>query len=172
MATTRPNHGERNDWLFRHCLKQARHCASFEDLLDCAETANDDLPPPLPIAEVAQTAKSVWRYPCEGKNWLGNQAVAQIPESTRILICQGPSGCDALALYTLLLTKHGAREGDFCIAIHAMCEAGVRPGVSMMHLRRARDHLRALGVIDRVHVGGRGQGDPAHCLLCRFLHPI
>jgi hypothetical protein len=157
----RPRRGERNDWLFRHCLKQARHCTTFEELLDCAETANDDLPHALPMTEVEQIANSAWRYQCEDKNWVNSEAVAQIPESIRVRICQGPSGCDALALYVLLRNNHGGRATDFFIAIRAMTQANVLPGMSEMRLRRARDHLCAVEVIELTHQGGRGKGDPA-----------
>lgn len=157
----RPRRGERNDWLFRWCLREARHCEHFEDLLDCAETANDDLPEPLPSTEVVQTAKSAWSIECEGKNWVGKEATAQIPESIRARICVGPAGCDALALYILLLNKHGGRSGDFCISVRAMIQANILPGLSEMRMRRARDHLCAVEVIAQTHTGGRGNGDPA-----------
>jgi hypothetical protein len=157
----RPNRGYRNNWLFRKCLFDARHCETLEELLDCAETANDDVPDPLRRPEVEQIARSAWKYQQEERNWSGQEAVAQIPESIRAKICCGQAGSDALALYVLLRTKHSARNDEFCIAIDAMIKAELLPCVTKMRLRRARDHLCTVGVIERVHIGGRGKGDPA-----------
>jgi hypothetical protein len=63
--------GTRNRDLFRHCMKQARHCDTLEDLLDVATTFNGELVEPLDSAEVGKVAASAWHYEETGSNYVG-----------------------------------------------------------------------------------------------------
>jgi hypothetical protein len=53
---------ERNKWLFRQCVGAAPTCDSFEDLLDYAQTRNDECGPQLDDAEVRKVAVCAWEY--------------------------------------------------------------------------------------------------------------
>ena len=48
--------GERNNKLWRHCMKAAHHVESFDELLDVARTYNDDCLPPMEDSEVITAA--------------------------------------------------------------------------------------------------------------------
>ncbi len=61
--------GGRNDALWRHCMRNARHCDTFDDLLDVAQSYNEDACiPPLSDEEVIKAAKSAWAYEQRGSN--------------------------------------------------------------------------------------------------------
>jgi hypothetical protein len=64
--------GRRNDSLWRHCMMQVRHCDRFDDLLDVAETYNEQVCiPPLPAEEVRSVALSAWKIEERGDNRFG-----------------------------------------------------------------------------------------------------
>jgi hypothetical protein len=71
----RVREGGRNDNLFDHCMRAARHCDDFDALLDVARTQNEQFLPPLPDDEVAKTATSVWGYTQRGDNRFGQAGV-------------------------------------------------------------------------------------------------
>jgi hypothetical protein len=54
--------GEKNKWLFRQCLRAAHSYDSINDLLDVAQTRNDECDPVLDDAEVRKIAASAWGY--------------------------------------------------------------------------------------------------------------
>jgi hypothetical protein len=61
--------GERNNWLFRQCLRAALSGDSFDDLLDYAQTRNDECDPVLDDDEVQKIAASAWGYTLRGANF-------------------------------------------------------------------------------------------------------
>ena len=63
--------GSRNDTLWQHCMRSARHCDNFESLLDVAHTQNSDFLPPLTDSEVVKIAKSAWDCTQRGENRFG-----------------------------------------------------------------------------------------------------
>jgi len=63
--------GNRNNQLWRFCMKQAHCCDDFETLLDVARTANEGYLSPMPDAEVVKTAKSAWGCTERGDNRVG-----------------------------------------------------------------------------------------------------
>ena len=63
--------GNRNNSLFRHCMRQAHHCDSQDDLLDVARTFNASIAEPLDDEEVVRVARQVWRYTEAGQNRFG-----------------------------------------------------------------------------------------------------
>lgn len=161
-----PERGHRNDWLFRTALQAARAYESLEDLLDCVATQNDCLDAPLPHQEVFRIARSAWGYEQSGRNWRGREAVIQLPSSVRVLISQHKYGAEVLALYMLLLDKHAGRRGEFCVSVRSMVAAGSIPGFTETRLRRAREVLIELGLLERTHRGCAFKGDAARFRLC------
>lgn len=65
----------RNDALYRHCMRTAKRCGSFDQLLDRAREYNRQFPEPLREDEVVKTATSAWDYEQSGKNWFGQFSV-------------------------------------------------------------------------------------------------
>jgi len=63
--------GNRDNQLWRHCMRQAHCCDDFEALLNVARTANEGYLPPMPDADVVKTAKSAWGYTERGENRVG-----------------------------------------------------------------------------------------------------
>jgi hypothetical protein len=63
--------GARNNQLFRHCMKNAPHVDSFDDLLDVARTFNDNCEPPMEETEVMTVASNAWGYEQRGENRFG-----------------------------------------------------------------------------------------------------
>ena len=51
----------RNVALFRRTARGAHHCDDFDQLLDYAQTQNDQFGEPMPDTEVVKVAKSVWK---------------------------------------------------------------------------------------------------------------
>ena len=54
--------GKRNKRLFEHCMRNAPHVDSFDDLLDVARTFNDNCEPPMEDTEVMSVATNAWGY--------------------------------------------------------------------------------------------------------------
>jgi len=67
--------GERDNALFRHCLKQAHYCDDFAALIDVAHTFNEGCLPALPDGQVEKTARSAWRYEITGTNSVGTRGL-------------------------------------------------------------------------------------------------
>lgn len=64
--------GARNMSLWRHCMRHAHCCDTLDDVIDVAQTYNDQACiPPLPEEEVINVAKSAWRYTETGTNRVG-----------------------------------------------------------------------------------------------------
>jgi hypothetical protein len=61
----------RNCDLWDDCMRAAKHCAMFENLLDEAREINGAILNPLDDAEVVKVAASAWRYEESGQNRFG-----------------------------------------------------------------------------------------------------
>jgi hypothetical protein len=149
--------GERNDKLFRYCLRVARGCADFDELLAWAEEFNAMCVPPMIASEVVKTARSAWGKEISGNNWCGSRGVVPIPQD---LIRQFTP--DAFWLYADLCRAHAGLREEFTIALEAYARSinWTKP-----RLIKARDEL--LGrLIERIYKGGGFKGDTA---LYRFL---
>jgi hypothetical protein len=159
--------GRRGNSLFLACLNQAPHCDTFDDLIDVARTINDGYAPPLAAANVVNTAQSAWRYQIEGLNFRGNRSHgAQVVLAERLftrLLAEHPKrGPDALALYFKLQAANSARakRGEtFAVAARAMAYQTLP--WSEVRIRNATKTLVDFGLVERVHLGGTGQGDAA-----------
>jgi hypothetical protein len=65
--------GDRNNSLFRYCMRQAHYCDTQDDLLDVARTFNASIAEPLDDEEVIGVARQVWRYTEAGQNRFGQR---------------------------------------------------------------------------------------------------
>jgi hypothetical protein len=120
-----PGIGDRNNKLFRLCMKSAPACDDAEALADYARTQNADFEHPLDEQEVMTVVGSAWSYEEQGRNYLGIGRFVQVSH-LEIESLTGKSG-DALILLMLLRVNHWGR--DFVIA-NAMAETmpgGCRP---------------------------------------------
>jgi hypothetical protein len=133
----------RNETLFRQMGRAAHHVDNFEQLLDYGRTRNEEFSKPLEDDEVIKTAKSVWKYQCEGRNWFG-QIDARIPRETANKLAAANS--DALALLTVLKANHGPDQ-VFAIA-NAMANSTLTMG--WRRFAEARRVLIEAGLVQQV----------------------
>jgi hypothetical protein len=96
-AAVRVAEGERNNKLFRLCMKAAHHCDDFDGLLDVAQTRNAEFLPPLPDDEVVKVAKSAWGYTARGENRFGTPGAFFPADEARHLIAADQDGLILLA---------------------------------------------------------------------------
>jgi hypothetical protein len=151
--------GRRNNTLFRLLLRIVRHCDTMADLLDEAQSINDNFPLPLPEAEVDKLVRSVWKIEAEGRNWVGQEARVKIQASQIEALITHQYAAEAAALFLVLRSKHWDRE-TFVASPPAMARAGVIAGWGKQRYRHGLDALLEAGVLKLVRRGGRGQGDP------------
>jgi hypothetical protein len=96
--------GERNKSLWWHCMQQAHSCDTFDDLLDVAQTFNEDsCIPPLDDAEVLGTTRFAWKYTEQGNNRIGRHGSWLTDKSVDSLV-KHPY---ALALLAWLQARNG-----------------------------------------------------------------
>jgi len=153
--------GQRGDTLFKHCLRQVRHCDDVDTLLDVARTFNvNACVPELPDAEVVKTARSAWKIQQDGKNRVGGPPQVVLPATDIDRFAQAANGADALMLLTFLKCNHGGRHEPFALVVDAMKEANVLGGWGRDRYRNAIKTLMKLSYLVRVHVGGRGPNSP------------
>ena len=134
--------GKRNDTIFRIALEQARHCDTFDALVDVMRTRNMDCEPQLADDVIISTAKSAWRYEQEGRNLLGRGRSVVTPHAV-IDELIGESQ-DAFVLLTLLQRHHWGR--NFVLA-NAMAD---QLGWTRKRFAAARTMLQVLGFIQLV----------------------
>ena len=153
--------GERNKTLHRQLLRAANHAATFDDLLATARRFNEDFAPPLPDAEVVETAASAWKCQIEGRNRVGSRGAVDWSVELVQMCAPHKHGGDALILTTILRAKHAYREEPFAVAARAMAGHQVIAGWTEHRIRTALDAAVSLGLVERVYKGGRGPGDPS-----------
>ena len=139
-AEARIPEGKRNNTIFRFALEQARHCDTFDALLDVMRTRNMDCEPQLADDVIISTAKSAWRYEQEGRNLVGRGRSVVTPHAV-IDELIGESQ-DAFVLLTLLQRHHWGRSfvlanamadqlgldaQTLCGRAHAAADAGFYP---------------------------------------------
>jgi hypothetical protein len=142
--------GNRNNALFRYCMKQAHHCDSLDDLLDVARTHNQmRLVPPLADTEVIKTAASAWGYTVRGTNWFSRgRSVVMSHADIDGLMKECP---DAFILENLLRRHHWGRHFVITNAMAAIMPEG---GWTTKRLARARQELERRGRIGMVRPSG------------------
>ena len=130
--------GSRRLGLNRYLCSQAWACDSFDELLDCAHTFNDNLEKkgyePLTDAQVVDRANQVWMDLEAGKleRWHSGPAVARSDaQEIKDLASRSAShGGDAFMLLMPLRSEHGARvlRGEtFALDVLAMVRCQTSP---------------------------------------------
>ena len=140
----------------------ARNADGYSVLLAAGRGFNaDHLSPPLRDAEVEKTARKVWDYQVEGRNWVGSRG--HVPWSVeQVLSCafHKHSG-DATILMTVLRANHSKRDGPFAVAPRAMARDQVIPGWTEHRTRQALKAALQLGWLNLVYKGGHRLHDPS-----------
>jgi hypothetical protein len=145
--------GSRNDNLWRYCMKVIRGCAKVEDLMEKAMEYNrETFYEPLPDAEVLKVVASAMVYEREGKNWFGHGARVVVDHD--VVDNLASSEPHAFALLSILKRHHWGRE--FALA-KAFAES---LGWTLRSFKEARSILVQRGLIECVHLGGKGPKDP------------
>ena len=137
--------GERNNKLWRHCMKAAHHVESFDELLDVARTYNDDCLPPMEDSEVITAAQSALGYTERGQNRFGQHgAWFPLDEVNRLIGDQ-----DAAFLLMFLRANQGP-DATF------MCANGLADkfGWRRQRLANARHRIIEIGYIKPVRQAG------------------
>jgi hypothetical protein len=166
--------GRRNKTLLRTLLHEARHCDDFDALLDCAHTIADrqfapDPDDPFTAAEIRKTAVSAWEYESTGRNWVGREAKVYASASEFAVLATRKNGADAMFLLMRLRLSNWNRPDNLMVVPKAMARTQVIPGWAHGRYRAARDTLVEVGILEVVHEGGHGKGDPR---LFRFSTPV
>jgi hypothetical protein len=135
--------GERNETLWRYCMRQAHcYCDDFDALLDVARTRNENCLPQLDDEEVVKIATSAWGYTERGENRFG-QTGAWLPTAeVNDLIALNP---DALFLLMYLRANNGPRSTF--IAANVLKDTF---GWSRQRLSKARGWLEERGYLAKV----------------------
>ena len=122
--------GERNSNLFYYLMATAPRIDGYDALLAEGRRFNGRmLQPPLSNAEVEKTARKVWEYEEDGRNWIGHgQGGVMVPAAVADDLLGRPHGEDALALLVKLKRSHGARSEPFAVCAKAMARDGVIAG--------------------------------------------
>jgi hypothetical protein len=139
--------GRRNDTLWRSCMRQARACASLDDLIVFARVQNAKCSPPLSDMEVVKAAASAWGYELCGQNRFGQTGAFLLTSEVNSLIAEP----DVLLLLTFLKANNGSTS-KFMIA-NGLAE---RLRLSRKPLADARKRLIELGYIVQTRAASGG----------------
>jgi hypothetical protein len=145
--------GQRNNTLFKYCLRCAPSCDDFEALLDVARTLNMEFSEPLPDVEIIKTATSAWTYQVTGRNWAGRKARASTDREEILAMSHDPA---AAMLLMLLRVSHPVPGDRFAVDQIKTAEL---LSWDRKTLRTKIDSLIACGRLKRVHFGS-GKYDP------------
>jgi len=135
--------GQRNDKLFRFCLKSARGVKSENELAEIALAENQKFNPPLDIDEVCRIVKSAWQYQVSGKNLTGRNVILIENEIFEKLAGQP----DAFYLMTFLKKNHAGLRETFFIDQEKVCQlVGIK---NRKTIRKAIHALLNAGLIKK-----------------------
>ncbi|HUT50765.1 MAG TPA: bifunctional DNA primase/polymerase [Alphaproteobacteria bacterium] len=146
--------GQRDDWLFRECMRAAPYCDDLDALLDVARTLNMECDPPLGEWEVVKKAHSAWSYEESGDNNIGHGgqfAKLDVPILELLSGCNGRRKGNACLLLVWLAACHWRLRTEFILA-EAMA---TKIGIGRDAFRGGRDLLVNLRLITCVHPGGK-----------------
>jgi Bifunctional DNA primase/polymerase, N-terminal/Primase C terminal 1 (PriCT-1) len=138
--------GARNNQLWRHCMRNAHHVDSFDDLLDVARTFNENCQPPMEDIEVISVANSAWSYTERGQNRFGQHgAWFPLDEVNRMI-----DGNQDAAILLMFLRAHQGPDATF------MCANGLADkfGWHRIRLTNARRSLIDLGYFKALRQAG------------------
>jgi hypothetical protein len=119
--------------------RPARHCDSFDALLDVAQTRNEECDPVLRDAEVVSIARSAWSYEERGCNFAGGRGSVILSRDEIGIVGRKRPG-DPLALVLRLRLEHGAqvqRGEAFALCTTAMETANTIDGWTRQNYRTA-----------------------------------
>jgi Primase C terminal 1 (PriCT-1) len=143
--------GERNKTLWRHCMRQAHHVDTFDELLDVARTFNDNCLPPMEDSEVIAIAQSAWKYTESGKNYFGQHAAWLPRDEVNEIVSYGP---DVLSLLTFMRANQGP-DATF------MCANGLAETFGWHRIRFANTRRRLIELGYFIPIRQAGRGTPA-----------
>lgn len=137
--------GQRHNSLMRESLDVAPHVASveslFQHLAKIKATQCED-PASLPDSELRGLASFAWFLREHGMIWKGRNSVFLISRDAMDGLKTLPNSCDAIALYAVLVSIHGHREGiTFPMVWQRMREDGI------IDLPEKRFHAARRGLI-------------------------
>jgi hypothetical protein len=156
--------GRRNQELWQHCMRNAHHCDTFDDLLDVARTFNQDAcSSPLPDTEVVKIARSAWSYTARGLNRFGRTGAYFPTGEANTLI---KSDQDAFILLGFLRANNGP-DTTFFIA-NGLAET---LGWRRQRLSATRRRLHAMGAIRPVKSPSQGPTEYRWARLAKTGHP-
>ena len=152
--------GQRNETLFKMCLREARSVADADALRAFALSINTSGAwEPLPVDEVLRTASGAWEKQASGKNWVGSEpkVILQASEIDRLFLpAEGVATAaaqDAMVLLTLLRRLHFGKASFFCAN-----EFRRRFGWSLPKFQLARKFLIDSGCVLMVRHASRDNG--------------
>lgn len=152
--------GQRNDTLFKLCLREARSVPDGDALRAFALSFNTSGAwEPLPIDEVLRTASGAWEKQASGKNWVGSEpkVILQASEIDRLFLpadgVVSGAAQDAMVLLTLLRRLHFGKPSFFCAN-----EFRRRFGWSLPKFQLARKFLIDSGCVFMVRHASRDNG--------------
>jgi Bifunctional DNA primase/polymerase, N-terminal len=145
--------GERNEYLFRACLKHAIQCYAVHHLMEFAMTLNATFDPPLSDSEAMGCALHAWQLNDRGRNFYQCQGFA-LPGDVADKLDRHSAGGDAMRLLYRLERAHWNRD-QFCLSQSFAKQLGW----TLNRYRRARGALVDAGGIRQLTAGGRFKGD-------------
>ena len=152
--------GQRNDTLFKLCLREAGSVADSDALRAFALSINTSGAwEPLPVDEVLRTASGAWDKQATGSNWVGSEpkVILQASEIDRLFLpadgVVSGAAQDAMVLLTLLRRLHFGKPSFFCAN-----EFRRRFGWSLPKFQLARKFLIDSGCVLMVRHASRDNG--------------
>jgi hypothetical protein len=133
--------GRRNKELWEHCMRQAKTCEGFNDLLLRARNVNAGLAEPLGDEEVVEVTGKAWGYQVAGLNRFGDGPGVWLT-APQVNDLFGRLSGDAILLLLFLKANH-QRNNTFMIA-NGIAD---RVGLSRERLQAARKSLLEHGMI-------------------------
>ena len=154
----RVEQGRRNDWLFSQCMKSGHYVDTRAELLDYAQTRNEECDPPLGASEVVRIVDSAWGYTQRGMNFCGSRGVCVFSEAEVDELARRDPGNPAYLLMKLRIEhSYRVKRGEtFALATEAMARDATLEGWTRWHHRSAVEKALSQGLIERVS-GGRGK---------------
>ena len=155
--------GQRNDTLFKMCLREARSVPDSAALCTFALSINTSGAwEPLPVDEVLRTASGAWEKQATGTNWVGSgpKIITDVSEFDRVFFpVDGkpePVAADAFYLLSILRRLHFDKATFVCAnAMHK------RLSWTVVRLQRARRFLEDMGCIVMVSPSSAKDNTPA-----------
>ena len=155
--------GQRNDTLFKMCLREARSVPDSAALCTFALSINTSGAwEPLSVDEVLRTASGAWEKQANGTNWVGSgpKIITDVGEFDRVFFpadgMPEPVAADAHYLLSILRRLHFDKATFVCAnAMHK------RIGWTLVRLQRARRFLEAMGCVVMLRHASRKENVPA-----------